>query len=58
MQYVADIVASGQQKGLILLGEQASQEPGCGEMAAWLRSFVSEVPVEHIPAGDPSWMPA
>ena len=58
MQYVADIVAAGQKKGLILLGEANSQDPGCGEMATWLRSFVTEVPVEWIPAGDPAWMPA
>ena len=58
MQYVADIVASGQKKGLILLGEEVSQEPGCGEMAAWIRSLVGDVPVKWIPAGDPSWMPA
>ena len=58
MQYVADIVASGQKKGLILLGQAVSQDPGCGAMAAWLRSFVSEAPVAWIPAGDPSWMPA
>jgi putative NIF3 family GTP cyclohydrolase 1 type 2 len=58
MQYVADIVAAGQKKGLILLGEANSQDPGCGEMATWLKSFVTEVPVEWIPAEDPSWMPA
>ena len=58
MEYVTDIVAAGQQKGLILLGEEVSQEPGCGEMANWLKTFVHEVPVEWIPAGDPSWTPA
>ena len=58
MQYASDIVAAGQKKGLILLGEDVSQEPGCGEMAAWLRTFVSEAPVQWIPAGDPTWMPA
>ena len=58
MQYVADVVAAGQKKGLILLGEANSQEPGCGAMAAWIKSFVSEVPVEWIPAGDPCWMPS
>jgi putative NIF3 family GTP cyclohydrolase 1 type 2 len=57
MQYMADIVASGQDKGLILLGQAVSQEPGCGAMAAWLRSFLSEAPVAWIPAGDPSWAP-
>jgi putative NIF3 family GTP cyclohydrolase 1 type 2 len=57
MQYVTDIVAAGQKKGLILLGQEVSQEPGCGEMAAWLKTFVSEAPVQWIPAGDPSWNP-
>lgn len=58
MEYVADIVAAGQKKGLILLGEEVSQDPGCGEMATWLKSFVNEVPVEWIPTGDPCWMPS
>jgi putative NIF3 family GTP cyclohydrolase 1 type 2 len=55
--YFFDIVASGQKKGLIVLGQEVSEEPGCGEMAAWLRSFVSEVPIEWIPTGEPCWMP-
>lgn len=58
MQYIADIVAAGQKKGLILLGQANSQDPGCGEMAAWIKSFVSEVPVQWIPTGDPAWTPA
>ena len=57
MQYIADLVAAGQKKGLILLGEAVSQEPGCAEMAAWLKTFVREAPVDWIRAGDPSWMP-
>ena len=57
MQYAADLVASGQKTGLILLGQAVSQEPGCAEMATWIRSFVSEAPVEWIRAGDPSWNP-
>jgi putative NIF3 family GTP cyclohydrolase 1 type 2 len=55
--YNFDLHAAGQKKGLIVLGQQVSEEPGCGEMATWLKSFVSEVPVEWIPAGEPSWMP-
>lgn len=55
--YFADLVSSGQKKGMIVLGNEVSEEPGCGEMAAWLKTFVSEVPVEWIPAGEPSWMP-
>jgi putative NIF3 family GTP cyclohydrolase 1 type 2 len=55
--YFFDIVASGQKKGLIVLGQEISEEPGCGEMAAWLKSFINEVPVEWISAGEPAWMP-
>ena len=56
--YNFDLQAAGQKKGLIVLGQEVSEEPGCGEMAAWLKSFVPEVPVEWIPAGEPSWMPS
>jgi putative NIF3 family GTP cyclohydrolase 1 type 2 len=55
--YFADVVTSGQKKGLIVLGNEVSEEPGSGEVAAWLKTFVTEVPVEWIPAGEPTWMP-
>jgi putative NIF3 family GTP cyclohydrolase 1 type 2 len=53
--YFQDLVAAGKAKGLILLGDEASEEPGSGEMAEWLKGFVTEVPIEWIPAGDPFW---
>ena len=53
--YFQDLVTAKRAKGLVLLGEQASEEPGCGEMAEWLRSFIREVPIEWIPAGEPFW---
>lgn len=56
--YFADVVAGGQKKGMIILGQEVSEEPGCGEMAAWLKTIVPEVPIEWIPAGEPVWMPA
>jgi putative NIF3 family GTP cyclohydrolase 1 type 2 len=51
--YFMDLIASGQKKAMILLGSQVSSEPGCGELATWVRSFVNEVPVEWLPAGEP-----
>lgn len=51
--YFQDVIASGQAKGLIVIGLEASEEPGCVEMAAWLKSFIDEVPVECIRAGEP-----
>lgn len=53
--YFQDLVAAKKAKGLILLGQEASEDPGCEAMAEWLRSFVSEVPVEWITAGEPFW---
>jgi hypothetical protein len=51
--YFMDAIASGRKIGLVVLGQQASEEPGSGEMAEWLKSIVPEVPVEWIPAGEP-----
>ena len=51
--YFMDVIASGQKKAVIMLGNQVSSEPGCGELAAWTRGLVPEVPVEWIAAGEP-----
>lgn len=58
VEYVRDVVFSGQRKGMILVGRIVSEEPGMAACAAWLRTFVPEVPVRHIGAGDPYWRPA
>ncbi len=53
--YFQDLVTAGRAKGLVLLGDEASEEPGSGEMAEWLKGFVTEVPIEWMPAGEPFW---
>lgn len=53
--YFEDVIASGRKKGMILLGQEASEEPGSGAVADWLRTFIPEVPVEWISAGEPFW---
>ncbi len=55
--YFQDIVAWDQKKGMIILGHEVSEEPGSGEVAAWLKTFISEVPIKWIPAGEPFWVP-
>ncbi len=55
VSYVADAAALGIAKGLIMLGHGVSEEPGMGECAKWLRTFITGVPIEHIPAGEPYW---
>ena len=39
------------------MGHVVSEELGMKECADWLRSFVPEVPIEFIPAGEPFWVP-
>ena len=55
--YFEDILAWGKKKGMIILGHEVSEEPGSGEVASWLRTFVPEAPIEWISAGEPFWTP-
>lgn len=58
VEYVRDAAAEGRRKGLILLGHEPSEEAGMRYCAAWLKTFISEVPIEFIKAGEPFWRPA
>jgi putative NIF3 family GTP cyclohydrolase 1 type 2 len=58
VEYARDAAAEGRRKGLILLGHEASEEAGMQYCATWLKTFISEVPIEFIKAGEPFWRPA
>ena len=58
VEYAQDTVASGQKKGMIMLGRVMSEEPGMNVCADWLKALVPEVSVRWISAGDPYWRPA
>ena len=51
--YAHDAVTSGEKKGLIAIGHAISEDPGMKMCADWLKTFIPEVPVEWIPAGEP-----
>lgn len=55
VEYVADAVTQKKHKGLIILGHIPSEQAGMEECARWIKTFVSEVPVEFVPAADPFW---
>jgi putative NIF3 family GTP cyclohydrolase 1 type 2 len=57
VEYVRDKVFAGEKKGLVLIGRLVSEEPGMEVCANWLKTFITEVPVRHISAGDPYWTP-
>jgi putative NIF3 family GTP cyclohydrolase 1 type 2 len=57
VEYVADSAPAGRPKGMIAVGRVVSEEPGMRACAAWLRTLVTDVPVEPIAVGDPYWKP-
>ena len=52
-EYALDAAATGKPKGMIILGHLMSEDHGMQEVAEWLRTFVTDVPIEFIPAGEP-----
>lgn len=55
--WVADAVAQGKSKALILIGHTPSEQAGMENCAPWLRTFIKEVPVVYIEAAEPFWNP-
>ncbi len=55
VEYVRDAVNLGKKKALVLIGHANSEEAGMDYCAKWLKTFIKDVPVEFIPAGDPFW---
>jgi len=57
IEYGADAAAEGKQKALIILGHIPSEQAGMEDCAVWLRTLVTEVPVEFVPTAEPFWAP-
>jgi len=53
VEYVRDAVQLGMHKGMVILGHVVSEEEGMHYCAQWLSSFIDEVPVYFVEAGDP-----
>ncbi len=57
VEYVADAASEGKQKSLIILGHIPSEQAGMEECTRWLKTFVTEVPIQFVPAREPFWSP-
>jgi putative NIF3 family GTP cyclohydrolase 1 type 2 len=55
IEYGADAAAEGKHKALVILGHIPSEQAGMEDCARWLKSFVTEVPVELIATVEPFW---
>ena len=56
-EYARDLVHTGRNKGLILVGRSLSEDAGMKVCAGWLKAIVPDVPVRWLTAGDPYWRP-
>jgi putative NIF3 family GTP cyclohydrolase 1 type 2 len=57
VEYAQDAIAAGKKKALIVLGHVVSEQSGMKYCAEWLKSFITEVPVDFVPAREPFWTP-
>ncbi len=48
IEYGVDAVTAGRLKGLIVIGHIASEQEGMQEVARWLRTFITQVPIEFL----------
>src|SRR3984893_2945750 len=55
VEYAADAVSEKKNKALIILVHIPSEQAGMEECIRWLKTFVSEIPVNFVPAAQPFW---
>jgi putative NIF3 family GTP cyclohydrolase 1 type 2 len=51
--FAADMTAIGKPRGIIFLGHMGTEDSPMILVADWLRSFVRDIPVAFLPAGEP-----
>jgi putative NIF3 family GTP cyclohydrolase 1 type 2 len=57
VEYAQDSITAGNQKALVILGHVVSEQGGMKYCTEWLKSFMTGVPVEFVPATEPFWSP-
>ncbi len=58
VEYAQDAISARKKTALIVLGHVVSEQAGMKYCAEWLKTFISDVPVEFIAAAEPFWNPA
>ena len=57
VEYAQDTISSGKKKALIVLGHVVSEQAGMKYCAEWMKTFITEAPVQFIAAAEPFWRP-
>jgi putative NIF3 family GTP cyclohydrolase 1 type 2 len=56
-EYADDAVTEKNKKGLIVLGHIPSEQAGMEECTRWLKTFIKDVRIDFVPAGELFWVP-
>jgi putative NIF3 family GTP cyclohydrolase 1 type 2 len=56
VEYADDAVTEGRKKALIVIGHIPSEQAGMEECTRWLKTFITQVPVEFVPSRQPFWV--
>lgn len=57
IEYASDAAAQGRHKALVLVGHIQSEQAGMAYCAAWLKTFIQDVPVSFVVTPELYWQP-
>jgi putative NIF3 family GTP cyclohydrolase 1 type 2 len=57
VEYCQDSIRAGNKKALVVVGHVLSEQGGMILCRDWLKTLVTEVPIEFVPAREPFWNP-
>jgi putative NIF3 family GTP cyclohydrolase 1 type 2 len=55
--YFQDVMATGRRIGMLLVGYESSEDPGCADVAHWIQSVVPGLTAVWWKDSDPLWIP-
>lgn len=57
VSWFQDLMATGRRIAALIVGYGPSQDPGCEDLAQFVRKVFPGIPVDWWPVNDPSWIP-
>lgn len=52
-EYLRDATFFGKPKGMLVVGHATSEEDGMAYLVSWLSQVLPDIPISHVPCGDP-----
>jgi putative NIF3 family GTP cyclohydrolase 1 type 2 len=57
ISWFQDLMATGRRIAALIVGYGPSQDPGCEDLARFVKTVFPDLPVDWWPVHDPSWIP-